>query len=111
MFAAEADLKSAAEVICYCSKLRTDAHCCLGVLRDLGAPATHVAADLLLVAAAREVADPYSRPTQLRHQLRQTPVRACCAAALGHLKHVQQRLTAHALQTIKLNLAADTLQR
>ncbi len=53
----------------------------------------------------------HRRPAQLRHQLRQTSVRASCAAALRHLKHVQEGLSAQAFQATKFNLAADTLQR
>ena len=47
-----------------------------------------VAANLLFIPPAREVADPHRRPAQLRHQLRQTPECPRCALALRHLEHV-----------------------
>jgi hypothetical protein len=76
-----------------------------------GATIPDIATDLLLIAAARQIADAHSRPPELGHELRQASISACCAAALGHLKGVQDRLATHPFQAIKLDLAADTLQR
>jgi hypothetical protein len=78
-------------------------------LQVLRSPA--VSANLLLVAASCEVAHAHCSPPKLRHQFGQTPVCAGCAVALRHLKHVQHGLAADALLAIKLDLAADTLQR
>jgi hypothetical protein len=76
----------------------------------ISVPVAHVAADLFLITTAREVSNAHSRPAQLGHQLRQTSVGARCAAALGHLQRVSQRLAAHPFQAIKLDLAAHALQ-
>jgi hypothetical protein len=72
---------------------------------------TDVPADLLLVAAAREVTDPHSRPTQLPHQPGQTSKRAGRALALRHLEHVQHCLAAYPFLAIEIDLASDALQR
>jgi hypothetical protein len=63
-----------------------------------GGCVTNVPANLFLIAAPCQVPHPHGCPSELRHQLRQkTPVRARCAAVLGHLKHVHQSLRADAL--------------
>jgi hypothetical protein len=38
---------------------------------------TYVATHLFLIATARQIADAHSRPPELRHELRQTPVQRC----------------------------------
>ena len=66
------------------------------------APVTDVAADLFLVAASREVANPYRRPPEFGHQFCQTSIGASCAAALRYFKHVQEGLGAQANKTPRL---------
>src|SRR5271157_5223964 len=65
---------------------------------------------LLPVAAARKIAHPYCAPTQLEHHFRQPPKGARSPVALRDLKQIQECLTAHALQVIKIYLAAHTFQ-
>jgi hypothetical protein len=63
---------------------------------------------LLLVPAARQIADADRGPTQFGHQLSHPPIRARCTAALRHLKQVQKCLAADAFLAVELDLAADT---
>ena len=51
-----------------------------------------VAANLLLVAAARQVPDPNWRPSQAPHDLRQPAAGTSSATALENLQMVEQRL-------------------
>src|SRR4051794_11847518 len=53
-----------------------------------------VTANLLNVAAPREVAHAHSCPSELRHALGQMPVDTRCTAPLGDLKDVQKGLSA-----------------
>src|SRR4051812_3942142 len=70
----------------------------------------NVPANLFLVSATCEVTNAYSCPSEFCHELRHTAVGARCAAALRHLKHVQEGLAADPFKAIELNLAPDALQ-
>src|SRR3974390_1033908 len=69
-----------------------------------------VATNLFLVAATRQVTYSHSGPAQLCHYLCQMPVGARCAAALRHLKYVQQGLAAHPFQPVEIYFSAHTFQ-
>lgn len=69
-----------------------------------------VSTNLFLVSAPCEIADAHCGPAELAHRLGQPSIRPRCAAALRYLKYVQERLRAHALQTVEVHLAAHALQ-
>ena len=71
---------------------------------------TRVAANLLQIAATRQVAHPYRGPAYVPHHLRKTSARAGAAAALGDLQDVKHRLRADALDAIVADFAAQALQ-
>ncbi len=78
----------------------------------MGKPAvTDIATHLFQIATTCPVPNTNCGPAQLSHQLRQTPVGAGCATALGNFKKIQKSLAAHSFQAIELHLAPDTLQR
>jgi hypothetical protein len=70
-----------------------------------------VAANLFLVSASRQVADPHSGPAQICHYLCKMPVGARCSAALGNIQYVQQGLAAHSFQPVIIYFAAHPFQR
>jgi hypothetical protein len=71
-----------------------------------------VAADLLLVAAARQIPHPDCRPAEFGHHFRQASIGARSAIALWHFKQVQQGLRGDTFGTIEnVDLAAHSLQR
>jgi len=74
-----------------------------------GASLAAKAPKLLLEAPAVEVADACSAPTQLGHNAREAPVHAGTPVPLWNLKEVQERLAAHALETIEIDPAPHSL--
>jgi hypothetical protein len=71
-----------------------------------------VPANLLPIAAAREVTHPHGGPAKLRHQFAHAPKGARSTVALWDLKQVQECLGADSLQPIKIiDSAAHALKR
>jgi hypothetical protein len=71
----------------------------------------NVPANLLLVTAAREIADANCSPAKLSHQGSKVPICAGCALALREFQDVHQRLRANALQAIDTCRPTHALQR
>ena len=69
-----------------------------------------VAANLLLVTTAGQIAHPHRCPAQVSHHLREAATCACSATALEYLQVVEQRLRANSLEPIVADTSAHTLQ-